>query len=367
VRVLHTIYDHPGNPWVGGGGAVRAHELSRRLVARGHEVTLLSGRYPGALDRVEGGVEVRFLGTGGRGYLASTFSFALAAMRHVLRHSREYDVVVEDFAPWNPVFTPLLSARPAVLHVNHRERGNILRRRGPAGLPFYLIEALYPRLFRHVTALSEWTRTKIGRPDAVVLPAGIPASLCEWSPAEGEARGGDLLDVLYVGRLEIQNKGLDTLIGAMRLLRPGVRLVLAGRGRDEGRLREMARGLDVDFRGFVSEDEKVRLLRRSAVFVLPSRFEGWGIALYEAAASAAPVVVSDIPELAVAEREGFGLRFAVGDPKALAARIGELLGDPGRRARMGERGRAHARLYTWERIALQYENYLRAVLREEGR
>jgi glycosyltransferase involved in cell wall biosynthesis len=365
MKLLHLIYDHSSNPWVGGGGAVRAYEMCRQLALRGHEITVLSGRYPGAENFREGKLSYEFIGTD-RSYVLSTFSYALHTARYVRRRSVEFDLVVEDFAPWNPVFSALLSKRPSVLHINHREGVNILRRWHIAGILFYLVEALYPRLFRHVTALSEATRRKIKMPGAVVLPAGISREVLK----EGESPSGEEEDyVLYVGRLQVQNKGLDTLMEAMRLLKgngTGARLLLAGRGRDEERLREMARDLDVEFLGFVDEGEKLRLMRRARLFVLPSRFEGWGIVVLEAASCGKPVVVSDIPELSFALEAGFGTSFRTGDAEDLAGKLAHMLRDEPARERMGRRARQYAMDYTWEGLADKYERYLLDVLRQGG-
>jgi glycosyltransferase involved in cell wall biosynthesis len=353
MRILHLVYDHPENPWVGGGGAVRVFELASRLAQRGHRVTVVSGNYPGARDTVEGNLSYRFVGSD-RGYARSTFSYAARAARYVLCQGKRFDVVVEDFAPWNPVFARFLTKRPVVLHLNHREGSGILRRWPVVGAPFYVLEALYPRWHRHVTALSVGTREKIGRPDAVVVPAGISGRVLE-ARAEPEENF-----VLYVGRLHIKNKGLDTLMEAVKTL-PGTRLVMAGRGPDEARLRRMAEGLPVEFAGFVSEEEKLSLLRRCRLLVLPSRFEGWGIVVLEAAACGRPVVVSDIPELGFAVEGGFGLDFRTGNAGDLAARIRAMLENADQRRRMGENGRGVAAAHTWERIAEEYEAYLRGV------
>lgn len=357
MKILHLIYDHASNPWVGGGGAVRARELSERLAKRGHEVTMVCGMFPGADDYKEAGIAYRFAGCG-RNYLMSTFSYALSAARFVRRHAGPFDVVVEDFAPWNPVFSPLLTRKPVVLHVNHREGLNIIKRWLFAGIPFYLIEAVYPGLFRHVTALSAATRKKIKTPSAFVLPAGIGEDALS---REGQAVREEGF-LLFVGRVEINNKGLDTLVGALGLIE-GARLVIAGRGRDEERLRLMARGLDVDFRGFVDDAEKDSLLERAALLVLPSRFEGWGIVVLEAAARGKPVVVSDIPELSYAVEAGFGLSFRKGDARDLAQKIESLLGDPSLREEMGGRARRYAGEFTWDRVAGDYERFLEGVVR----
>lgn len=366
MKILHLLYDHRENPWVGGGGAVRAWELNRRLVARGHAVTNVSGKYPGAADHAgEDGIAYRHVGSA-LSYAASTFSYILGARKFVKAHAEEFDVVVEDFATWNPLFITGLTTRPTVLHVNHREGTGVLRRMGPLGLPFYLAEPRYPQHFRHVTALSEETRRKIGRPDALVLPAGIGSEFIARQRETKTDRSHGL--ILFVGRLEIGNKGLDTLIGAMRFiaeqpagLGASLRLVLAGRGRDEARLRTMADGLPVEFAGFVTEEEKERLLNEAAIFVLPSRFEGWGIVVLEAAACGAPVVVSSIPELGYAVADKYGAAFRTGDPADLARVLLALSADPARRAAMSEAGRTAVERYTWERITDTYEQYLQSV------
>jgi glycosyltransferase involved in cell wall biosynthesis len=362
MKILHLVYDHMGNPWLGGGGAVRVHELNRRLADKGHEVTMLCGRYPGAGDCQEGGLSVRFAGLSS-GYLLSTLSYAAAASAFVFRHGRLYDVLVEDLTPWNPSFPALMTRTPVVGHMNHSEGPNILRRYPLIGILFYLLDRYYHRLFRRLTALSEGTRRRIRRPDAHLLPAGIGNDALLGSREGGMMEDGGYL--LYVGRMEINNKGLDTLAQDLRE-GGGHRLVVAGRGREERKFREMVSGLDVDFKGFVSEQEKKELLRRCSALVLPSRFEGWGIVVLEAAACGKPVIVSDIIELDYAVGGGFGLSFAKGDSLDLASVMDRVMGEPALRDELGKRAREFARRYTWDSIAEDYERYLLHVVRDSG-
>ncbi len=361
MKILHLIYDHEKNPWVGGGGAVRCLELNKRLAARGHEVTIVSGRYPGAEDYDDGLLKFRFLGCGCNNYALTTFSYAYNAARYIRVHADEFDLVVEDFAPWNPLMSRYMTHRPVVLQLHHREGSSINRRWPVLGLPFYLIESFYPKGFRNTCAVSKATAQKFGLPKAEVIPNGIDEGLLE---VERTQPASDF--ILYLGRLEIANKGLDTLIEAIRSMKERgqeARLVLAGRGRDEARLREMAVGLPVEFAGFVDEREKRRLMGSCLTFVLPSRFEGWGMTVMEAAATGAPVVVSEIPELSYAVDGGFGVPFRTGDACELANVLGRLIDEPGLRQRLSENARNTARAYTWDTIAVRYEGYLESVVR----
>lgn len=360
MKILHLIYDHMQNPWVGGGGAVRAHEICRRLASAGHDVTVLSGRYPGAKGYRDGNLSCEFVGSSA-GYVLSTFSYAFRAAEFVRKEGSRFDVIVEDFAPWNPVFSILFTSRPVVLHVNHREGRGILKRLWIFGLPFYMVERWYPRLFKRITALSEETKRKIDIPRAFILPAGIDSGIIFENAAE-RIDEKDNAFILYVGRLHIRNKGLDVLLSSMQ----GIdrRLVLAGKGKDEKRLKSMAerQGPDgIEFLGFVTEEEKTSLLKEDCILVLPSRFEGWGIVVLEAAACGKPVVVSDIPELRYAVDAGFGISFRIGDAKDLAEKLQILLNNRSMRRDMGEKGIDYAKRFTWDRIAKEYERYLLQV------
>lgn len=358
MKILHLVYDHMDNSWLGGGGAVRAYELCKGLAGKGHDVTMLCGRYPKAHDYAEGNLKVRFVGASSS-YTLSTFSYAVASAVFVFRHGSEYDVVVEDITPWNPAFPFIMTRTPVVGHVNHSEGANILLRWPVIGLPFYLVDRYYHRFFKRLTALSEGTRKRIRRPDAVMLPAGIGSDALLPSGQGGIAEDDGYL--LYLGRLEINNKGLDTLAASLREV-DGARLVVVGKGREEQKFRAMVQGLDVEFMGFVSQEKKVDMLRRCSALVLPSRFEGWGIVTLEAAASGKPVIVSDIIELDYAVSGGFGISFANGDAGSLAAAIRRLMEDTELRELLGFKAREFVKNYTWDVIVEGYERYLLDVV-----
>jgi len=326
-------------------------------------VTLLSGNYPGAADYAENGLRFVFCGSR-KNYLWSTFSYALEAASLVKKQGQRFDIIVEDFAPWNPVFSVFLTKKPVVLHINHREGINILRRWLVAGLPFFLIEKFYPRAFKHVTALSVETRKKIGIAGAVLVPAGIDEKFFE-EPQSLASADEAVPPLLYVGRLHIKNKGLDTLLYAMKGL--DAKLLLAGRGKDEGCLNQIIKRLglnNVALAGFVGETEKIHLLQNTQALVLPSRFEGWGIVVLEAAACGKPVIVSDIPELRYAVDAGFGISFKTGDPKDLARKIRLILGNGQLKRDMGQKAREYAKNCTWDRIALDYEQFLLKIIKK---
>jgi glycogen(starch) synthase len=356
VKILHFIYDHIDNPWVGGGGAVRVCEIYKRLADR-NDITVVSGRYPGASDYSEGNLRFRFVGTGRDNYVLSTFTYACAASSFLLKEAGKVDVVVEDFAPYNPLPSAMFVKTPTLIQVHHKEGMNLIRRYFLCGLPFVLLERYYPRLFKNAICVSEASRKKFGMRHSAVIPNGI-----DWVYEAGAGEGNY---ISYVGRIHLHNKGLDTLLNAMKEIE-GSKLAIVGRGKDEDKLMRAASvpGLEdrIDFKGFLAEEAKRRYINDSAVLVLPSRYEGQGIVVLEAAACGRPVIVSDIPELRYAVDAGFGLSFRVGDEKDLAKKITFILGNEALRLEMGRKGREYAGNFTWDRIAKQYEIFLLHVV-----
>jgi glycosyltransferase involved in cell wall biosynthesis len=161
----------------------------------------------------------------------------------------------------------------------------------------------------------------------------------------------------FVGRLAPQ-KGLDVLIRALADV-PAVRTVLVGQGEEEASLRELAHRLGVaegiEFRGW--NDEPQRLLSSFDIFVLPSRFEGFPLAVLEAQLAELPVVASNVGSVGEAVVTGTtGILVPPDDPAMLAAALASLAADPDRRRALGQAGRervlAH---FTADRMAAGYE------------
>ncbi len=212
----------------------------------------------------------------------------------------------------------------------------------------------------HVTTrkeLDEVHRLGLGIRSALVIPNGVAGPTTE-SLRESSREDNDGEFVLFLGRINWK-KGLDRLIRAWKLV-PEVKLVIAGNDEEsyQGRLERLADDIGVAerirFIGMVEGEEKWRLLRQAALFVLPSYSENFGIAVLEAMLMGCPVVVT--PEIGIAESvsaSNAGV-VAAGDPACFAAAVTELLRDRDRRLEMGSSGRRLASSsYAWSGIARQ--------------
>jgi glycosyltransferase involved in cell wall biosynthesis len=166
--------------------------------------------------------------------------------------------------------------------------------------------------------------------------------------------------LIGVGRLERQ-KGFDVLLHAFAgsRLRQTHRLVVIGEGSQEAALRELASELGIADRLLLPgwQDNPWALLRAADLFVLPSRWEGFGNVVIEAMASGAAVVVSDCsygPKEIVRDGRD-GLVVKTDDPVSTRAAIERLLDDAALRERFVAAGRARAREFDVPQIVGQYE------------
>jgi glycogen synthase len=355
MKILHLIYDHIKNPWVGGGGAVRVKELYSRLSDR-HNITVVCGRYPGAVDYKEKNVAYKFVGTDRNNYVLSTFCYAAQAIRYLKSDDIEFNIVIEDFAPYNPVFS-FLRHRNVVIQLHQREGLRHLKKYSVFGIPFFLIERFYPRLFTNALAeLPDAERIFGLRRNLAILPNGFDPRLLELKAEEDDY-------ILFIGRFHINQKGLDTLSEAMLSVK--CRLVIVGGGKDEEKVRslfsESISTGSVEFAGYAWGQKKEELLRKCLFMVIPSRYEGQPLIVMDTAACGKPILVSDLPELRYIVDAGFGIAFKTGDSKDLAEKIYLLLNNSSSRQEMGRNAREYARNFSWDRIAEEYEKYLLGI------
>ena len=100
--------------------------------------------------------------------------------------------------------------------------------------------------------------------------------------------------------------------------------------------------------GFVSEREKIDLLAKSKLFVFPSLYEGFALAVAEALASSLPVVTWDLPW---SKRYPVAVKVKFDDVNAFADEIVKLLKDENLRKEIGMKSREFAKTLSWDRAA----------------
>ena len=353
-----------------GGAELHLHEIFERLAARGHQITLLCGGWPGCPPRaVLGGIDVHRVGT------RQTFALRVGAYWRAHLRDVPFDVLYEDINK-SPLFTPLWGASyPVVACVPHLFGGTAFQELAwPLATAVWLAERPLPMVYRETPfqAISESTAEDLvvrglSRSQVTVIYPGVDFAYFTPRPALRTSQPS----FAYVGRLK-KYKGVDLLIRAFaRLRHPTAVLEIAGAGDYRPALERLAASLDlgghVRFLGFVSEEEKLALLRRSWAVALASPKEGWGLTNVEAAACGTPVVASNSPGIRESVRDGVtGFLAPHGDVAALAAAFARLAESTELVQTMGQSARAFAETFTWERTAQQTEAHLVASTRTGG-
>jgi len=213
---------------------------------------------------------------------------------------------------------------------------------------------------------------KMPVPQDLVIPLGVTAGLFPKRLRESQVP-----IVLFMSRIE-PKKGLDLLIPALEsILASGIefQFILAGSNPQDAdyetgikvKIQNSSLGKYTTITGFVSGDRKNELLTNADLFVLPSYYENFGIAVAEAMAAGVPVAISDrvyISDDIQQAEAGWVAPLEVG---AIASMIESALLDPQERQRRGLNAQAYAKkYYNWEAIAQQtidaYQHILSSIV-----
>jgi len=339
----------------GGGAEVYIHELSKRLVKQGYEVTVFCGNDGHSLrhEVVDG---VKIIRRGGF-YTVYVWAF----LYYIFKLRRNTDIVI-DSENGIPFFTPIYVGKPVlglVFHV-HQE---IFKRhlKFPLSQVAKALEAdLMPLVYRNSKLVTisnsskeDMERIGLGKrfPIKIIRP-GVDLSV--FKPGFKTDRPS----VLYLGRLK-PYKSVETAILALEQVRrqvPSATLTIAGDGESRKSLERLVAKLNlantVRFLGKVTEKTKAKLYAQSWLMVQPSKMEGWGITAIEANASGTPVVAANVPGLRESvSNPHSGYLVPWGDTNKFAEKIGLILTDRNVRRELELGSIEWSRQFSWDRSA----------------
>lgn len=358
MRILILNWRDVRSPRAGGAEVV-THEVSRRLVGAGHEVTQFVARPDGLLphEEVDGVTVVR------RG---SELTTRLAAPRFARRVA--WDVVVEEINTL-PYFAPLWSRAPVVLFMHQLAREvwfyESPRPLAPLG---YAAESVYlqayrgcPKITVSASTRDDLLRLGLGGP-VHVIPEAVSTPVLERLPAKRPAPR-----LVWVARLVPSKRPGHAVraLAALRELLPEATLTLVGDGPERARIERLAAELGVadalTLTGRVGEVEKLALLRSAGVLIACSAREGWGLTVTEAGRLGTPAVAYGVPGLRDSIVDGRTGVLTPQSPEALAAAVRALVADEARYTRLRDGAWRLARDLTWDRTASAFERVLLAA------
>ncbi|MFM9108817.1 MAG: glycosyltransferase family 4 protein [Chloroflexota bacterium] len=343
-------------PWTIGGAERWYRLLAEHLAAEGHDVVYLTRDQwsPGPPPAISGVRVVPVSGpdslyASGRRAIAPPARFGIGVHRHLARHGASYDAVACASFPY---FSTLAAGRLRDrfgyrLVVDWWEvwsdaywRHYLGPARGRAGAMIQRRCAAMPHVARCAAPRHAERLRRLGFNGPVLPIGGIHQQGTVPAPAQPRPAGGYLI---VTGRLT-PDKGSGAVLPALaeaRRVRPDLRAVIAGDGPSAPMMREQARrlGLEraVDFRGFVSETELDGLIAGATCLLNPSRREGYGLSILDAACRGVPSVVAPGPDNAAADLIETGANGEIAGSPAAADLASAILrvdaaGEPLRRS-----------------------------------
>jgi glycosyltransferase involved in cell wall biosynthesis len=366
--VLLLCWRDTGHPQ-GGGSEAYLERIGAQLAEHGMRVTLRTARYPGAPRReVKDGV---LINRGGGPYTVYIWAGLAMVLARVglgpLRKARP-DVVI-DTQNGLPFLARLaFGRRVAVLvHHCHREQwpvaGPLLGRIG-----WFVESRLSPRLHRHnqyvtvsLPSARELTALGVNPNHIAVVRNGLDEAPAQTLTAPRSATP----HVAVLSRL-VPHKQIEDALEAVAALRsriPDLHLDILGGGWWQRRLVDHATLLGISdavtFHGHIDDVAKHRVLQQCWVHVLPSRKEGWGLAVVEAGQHSVPTIgyrsSSGLTDSIVDGVTG----VLVEDRDELVSQLECLLTDEVLREQLGTKAQARSGEFSWQQSA----EAMRAVLK----
>lgn len=360
-----------------GGVENYVYYLSRELVNSGNQVKVVCAKEPDieSKQRVEG-IEVERLP-----YMGKIANTNITTGLPGALSDGDYDIIHTHIpTPWSADWSAFYSnskKKPLVVTYHNDIIGQglaslVARIYNSVGLNYVLKTAAkiiitQPGYLQSSSHLAKY-QDKIE-----VIPNGVDVE--KFQPIQA-SDNEDKSTIFFLSVLDEfhKYKGLEYLLEALKIVKnnvPDVKLIVGGKGVLLDHYQEMAASLglkdNVEFAGFIPDEEIADYYSQASVFVLPSISslqEGFGIVALEALACQTPVVTTDIVGVAhdLKQIKG-GIVIPPRDTHKLADAITQILSDAQMQKEMGQRGRKLVQeKYTWKVVASSMEKVYKEIL-----
>lgn len=357
----------PYNIAKGGGVQEIVRAVHKELVARGHDVRILTPE-PREMEDSHRTKDIIFVGSAAdfRSPLHTTSQFSVTSDMYGIEQMLEEEQfdILHFHEPWVPMLSRQILSRSQSVNIAtfHAKLPETMMSRTVVKVVTPYTKAVLRNL-DELTAVSEaaaeYVRTLTDAPVAII-PNGIDLSIYKTSKAKLTSTK-KRKTLLFIGRLE-RRKGVNCLLEAYGLLsdrRSDVELIIAGDGPDREKLENAAREMElphVKFLGFVSEAEKLRLLASADLFCAPALYgESFGIVLLEAMASGLVTVAGNNPGYASVMQELGSISLVnPKDSEEFARRMEVLLYDVELRKLWQKWAKSYVKQFSYTTIVDQY-------------
>ncbi len=334
-----------------GGAEVFTHEVVKRWVNLGHEVTLFTSNYLGG-KKTEVADGVSIIRDGGR------FSVYRKAKKYYAEHFRKenFDIIIDEINT-RPFLTPKFVNNGekifALIHQLAREYWFYETPFPINYMGFHFLEKKWLKQYVGIPTftVSESTRkdlTDLGFKDLHILPEGL-----NFEPLKLMSQKHPRPIVVFSGRLK-RAKRPDHAIRAFKIVKekiPDAELWVFGDGPFKRKLQQIS-GPGVTFFGNIENGKRRKLLSATWVLLSPGLREGWGLNVLEANALAVPAIAYNVPGLCDSiQNHKTGLLAESGNTVDLATKTIDLLTNHSLREQLSKNALEYSRQFCWEKTA----------------
>lgn len=354
-----------------GGAEILTHEMARRWVAWGHEVSQFSSKFTDSpqYEEIDGVKIIR------RGHCDARYFFKsvhLMAFFYYQKVKDKIDVVIDEIHGL-PFFTPWYVQKKKVgliCEVAGELWGEIF---GPVFGPlgritekFYLhnVYKKVPLLTISHSTKKELIKEGVSAKNITILPMGVsvPKNVKEFKKEKEPT-------LIFVGRLT-KAKGVEDVIRVLKQLVkqfPTIKLWIVGKGdgRYVNHLKELISNMGlknrITFFGYLSDIDKFKLMSKAHILVHSSIKEGWGLTVIEAAVVGTPAIGYNVPgirEVIIDGRTGFLVEK--NNLSQLTMHIVKMLSSKDTYEKLVKSSREHGRTHDWDKTARMALNVLQA-------
>ena len=360
MHIVFSNYDDINNPYYGGGGAIAIHQLATRLQPR-HAITIYTGSYPHAKNEIIDNIIYKRIGFPWMGPKLGQLFFQLSLP--ILAMTQTFDIWVESFTPpFSAAFLPLFTKKPVIATTHFL---SAIHKAKQYKLPFHWIEQLGLKHYQHLVALTPKIEAQIltSNPTAQikVIPNGtlIKRSKVVVSPKNY---------FLYLGRLDLNQKGLDLLIQSFAQVHHQLSdtLVIAGSGSapNKSKLKKLIHKHKLQDKvtvlGHIDGNRKIKLIRYAKALLMPSRYEGQPLTCIEAIVLGTPIICFNISDISWLTNQ-ICLKATALSPRSFAHQLQKISTSKQLREKLSQNCLAQADQYDWDSIAYKYDQLITKV------
>jgi glycosyltransferase involved in cell wall biosynthesis len=388
---IGQVISTPPHAWATGGCARVTYELSKELIKRGHDVTIITTdlykpnerHIPCDNSNVCNNLKIirckslsNWLAWKHKVYLS------IELLKYLNMHLSEYDVVhLQDLISIHAAATAVLcniynipyvlTTHGSVPWLSEKHMTNFLYK---ISCGKFILKHASKIVALNEMEVDQYKKIGVGEQRLEVIPNGVPLTNIAFLPKIGEFRTkygiiNNEKIILYLGRLH-KIKGIELLLDAYSDIKDNLNLVLVIAGPDDGYLKEIQNKIkclkfenNIILTGPIYDSDKFGAYIDADVYVLPSSYEIFGITVLEACACGTPVIVTDRCGIADVIDNQAGLVVPY-DKDCLRDTILHMLSEDKVRQNFGENGKLLVReRFNWEKIAEQVERvYLNYAL-----